>query len=300
MPVPLAVNHGGNIGDRPPIPAAFRRAVLHLLHHHRHPVGYLPQMGKELFPNQLGTDNPLRLVGEGVVREEMNPLLGALQQDGKKLLHPLPGEGADRDNMGKIVGRPQGRQLGEQRLLLLHRVHLVYHSHGGQTQLPEVFHQLHICLGKLRPRLGDQHRQVHIRHRILHLLHHVPAQGILGLQKAGGINKHQLGLPFGEDAGDSGAGGLGLLGDDGYLLPHQAVQEAAFAGVGLAHQGDKSGTGAAHIHPPLSWVSGAWCRTHPWSVPAAPALPLPFPASGQRQGPPPRGRTLEGEAWNGR
>ena len=90
-------------------------------------------------------------------------------------------------------------------------------------QLLDIFDELALRIHNLAKRIGDQHGAVHIPHRVGHLFNHIVPQLILRLVQAGGIDKDQLHLALGQNAGDAGAGGLGLVRDDGDLLPHQKV-----------------------------------------------------------------------------
>ena len=59
--------------------------------------------------------------------------------------------------------------------------------------------------------------------------------------QARGVQQHKLGILTVHHAVDPVAGGLGLVGDDGDLLPHQGVGEAGLAHIGPPADGDHSG-----------------------------------------------------------
>ena len=57
---------------------------------------------------------------------------------------------------------------------------------------------------------------------------------------AGCVHKDKLTLPPVFDAANAVAGGLGLIGDDGHLLPHKGVGQGGLAHIGPSADGDNS------------------------------------------------------------
>ena len=91
MALTLAVDHGVNINDRP----VGALPLLHGLYRHGNAVRDL--LGKEtqrLFPQHLGGDDPLRLVGQHVVVKVVWPLNGGLVQQLPQERYPVAGLGA--------------------------------------------------------------------------------------------------------------------------------------------------------------------------------------------------------------
>ena len=78
----------------------------------------------EFFPDDLGADLPLGLVGDHVFGEELGTLGQIGRQEVQQLLHPLAGLSGDGDDGLEVVGGLVGLHDG-QKLLLLHRVDLV-------------------------------------------------------------------------------------------------------------------------------------------------------------------------------
>jgi len=88
---------------------------------------------------------------------------------------------------------------------------------------------------------------------IVNLLHHPAVKLGVGLVDSGCVDKDDLGggmagfaraLLFQRDLEDTvnaGAGGLGLVRDDGKLLTEKSVQEGRLARVGAADDGDEAG-----------------------------------------------------------
>ena len=62
-----------------------------------------------------------------------------------------------------------------------------------------------------------------------------------GLEEAGRVDEHDLGVVEGEDAGDAIARGLGALARNGELLADEPVEERRLTHVRLADDGDESG-----------------------------------------------------------
>ena len=98
--------------------------------------------------------------------------------------------------------------------------------------------------------VGDGFHQqkdaVHVGHALLHHVHHVVPQAVGRLVEAGGVHEDELTVPTGENGADAVAGGLGLVADDGDLLPHQGVGQGGLTHVGAAADGDD--TAALDLH----------------------------------------------------
>ena len=74
-------------------------------------------------------------------------------------------------------------------------------------------------------------------------------QGIaMGGLKTRGVDKNELGLPGGADAGDAVSGGLRFARGDADFLTHQGIEQGGLAHIGLTHNGHQATalTGQAH------------------------------------------------------
>ena len=71
-------------------------------------------------------------------------------------------------------------------------------------------------------------------------VHHSPVEAGAGLVYAGGVDENNLPGRQREDALNSGARGLRLVGHDGDLGPDQRVHERRFAYVGAPQDGDEA------------------------------------------------------------
>jgi hypothetical protein len=146
--------------------------------------------------------------------------------------------GGDGDDGVKAVpGLVIGGNHRQQRRRL-HGVDLVDAQNAGDLLLPDAADE-----GPLRPpHVGDGlHQQkgaVHVAEAGGDHLHHVVPQRGLGPVEARGVQQDELGVPPVHHAVDAVAGGLGLVGDDGHLLPHQGVGEAGLAHIGPSADGD--------------------------------------------------------------
>ena len=90
-------------------------------------------------------------------------------------------------------------------------------------------------------RLHQQQRAVYIRKAGGDNLHHVVAQRGLRPVQTRRIQQNELRIVPVDDAVNAVAGGLGLVGDNSYLLPHQGVGQAGLAHIRPAADGDHSG-----------------------------------------------------------
>lgn len=143
--------------------------------------------------------------------------------------------------MGGLIGPHDGQQV-----LLFHGVNLIDDQHGGDPQRPDAADELLLRPAHIGDGLHQKHHRVHVGHALLHHPHHVVAQLGPGLVEAGGVDEHKLAVPPVEDGADAVAGGLGLIGDDGNLLPHQGVGQGGLSHVGPPHDGDHAGSLDVH------------------------------------------------------
>ena len=121
-------------------------------------------------------------------------------------------------NVFRILGRHR-HKLGKRMFALhllqprcqlfsaVHFVELVGHQHGRNV-FAEQGHDFGIC-GCKAARIHDKQHQVHITHRTQHGFVERAVQGIaMGGLKTRGVDKNELGLSGGSDAGDAVSGGL--------------------------------------------------------------------------------------------
>ena len=92
-------------------------------------------------------------------------------------------------------------------------------------------HQHHFRFIQCAVRLKQHHGNIHIRNGIAGSLIHALAQLVVRLVYTGGVQQHILQRPPGDHAGNAGAGGLRLRGDDSHFLADQEVRQAGFAHV---------------------------------------------------------------------
>ena len=71
-------------------------------------------------------------------------------------------------------------------------------------------------------------------------VHHVVPQTGLGLMEARGVQKDILRVAQLHHGGDAVAGGLGFIGNNGDLLPHDGVGEGGFTHIGPTADGNHS------------------------------------------------------------
>ena len=151
----------------------------------------------------------------------------------------VPLQGGNGDNFGKLelfgIEIHEGKQpgLGEQ-------VDLVEQEQCRQAALPDQF-QNKAVTGTISG--GDVHhgqQQIDALQGIVDGPHHSPVQLIPGLVNSRSIGKDDLSFRLGVNAQNFVPGCLGLVRDDGHLLPQQVVEQGGFSGIGTADQGDES------------------------------------------------------------
>ena len=197
----------------------------------------LVQTLQQLLPHQFRADLPLRLVGDHVLGEKVGPLRGELVQFLHQFLQPVAGLGGDGQDGRKIMGLAvKGDDLQQPRFL--HGVDLVDDKDGGHAALLDAPDQLLFLRSDGRHGLHQQQHAVHIRHALLHHADHEVPQPCPWLVEARGVHQHELGLAPVHDGGDAVAGGLGLVGHDGHLLPHQGVGQRGLSHIGPPAQGN--------------------------------------------------------------
>ena len=180
----------------------------------------------------------------------MGTLLGELGAFLQQSLHPLPGLGAEGHHGGKLhLSGVPGNDCQER--LLLHRVDFVDDQNDWLPGLAQLLQQSLL----LRPYVGNGlHHQkdgIHLGYRLPGDAYHVVTQLGSGLVEAGGIHKDKLELTPVYNAADAVPGGLGLVGYNGHLLPHQPVGQGGFSHIGAACNGDHCGF-ACHSGSPFA------------------------------------------------
>ena len=144
--------------------------------------------------------------------------------------------GAERDELP--IGRHTGKDtIGGRKIDLVDDQD---HRHVCRLALDIAHHQL-VAPARW---LGDVHNQaddVGIRQRRLCLVHHVLAEPVQRLVKAGRVQENHLSVGPGKDSGQPLAGRLRLVADDCDLLAQPAVDQSGFADVRPADHGNKAG-----------------------------------------------------------
>ena len=198
----------------------------------------LVQAQQQLLPQDLTHHLPLRLVGGLALREQPGALLAVLAQLAHQLLQPRAGVGGDgQDGIEAVPDLVIGGDHRQQ-LRRLHSVDLVDAQDAGELFFPDAVDQ-----GLLRGAyMGDGFHQqkgaVHVGEAGGDHLHHILSQGVTGLVEARSVQQDELGVPPLHHAVNTVVGGLGLVGDDSDLLPHQGVGQAGLAHIGPSADGD--------------------------------------------------------------
>jgi hypothetical protein len=128
----------------------------------------------------------------------------------------------------------------QQQRLVFEQVHLVEDQHDGRAGLADQVRGALVLDAEGRRRIHQEEQQVALLQRIAHGVHEALVELRIGAVNPGSIDEYDLRAIERQHALYGGAGGLGLVGDDGHFLPHQGVQQRGFAGVGTPHQRDES------------------------------------------------------------
>ena len=204
-------------------------------------MGDLPlKQAEHLFPQNFRHHLPLRLVGGHVLREQLGAFGQVADEGVHQLGHPIPLLGGDGQDGVKVELLLIGVDNLQQLVLLFQRVNLVDNQHPRHLQRLHPLHQLQFRCAGLGDGLYHQYGGVHIGDAGSYHPVHVLPQPVPCLVKPRRVGEHELTIPPGDDAADAVAGGLGLVGDDGDLLPYQCVEQGGFAHVGAANDGDDS------------------------------------------------------------
>ena len=212
-------------------------------HLHRRAVGdLLVQTQQHLLPHRLGADLAVRLVGGHAVGEELRPLLSVACQQPHQLLQPVAGACGDGHDGSEIrISLAVGGNDRQQVVLFGHGVDLIDAENARQLLLPDALQQYFLRLAHVGDRLHQQHRALHVRQALPHDFHHVVPQSGAGLVQTRCVQQHILGVPPVHHAVNAVSRGLGLIGHNGDLLPHQGVGQAGLAHIGPSAHGDHSG-----------------------------------------------------------
>ena len=149
--------------------------------------------------------------------------------------------GGDRDDGVKAVPFLVVGGDDRQQLRRLHSIDFVDAEDAGNFFLLHPLNQRFFRAAHMGNRLHQQQRAVYIRKAGGDHLHHVVAQRGLRPVQARRIQQNELRIVPVDDAVNAVAGGLGLVGDNSYLLPHQGVGQAGLAHIRPAADGDHSG-----------------------------------------------------------
>ena len=214
---------------------------LHQFDLHRYAVWhFLIQIEQQLFPDDLSDQLALGLVGHHAVGKQLRRFKAHFLQFFHQDVQAIAGPGADRDHSLELMGLSIGGDHGQQGLLF-HRIDLVDDQHCGQVVFLDLVQQHLLRNTDACHRLHQQQCSVHVRHSIGDDLHHIIAQPGLWLVQAGGIQKDHLAIVPVKNAGDPGAGSLGLIRNDGHLAAAQGVGQGGLSHVRTAHHRKNTG-----------------------------------------------------------
>ena len=190
----------------------------------------VPHEEQCFFADDLSHQLFFRHIGVGVIIKVMGTFHGVTAQSIKQLLAAFFVAHADGVDCIKHTQCLQLCLAGFQIGRVFHKVSLVDDRNGWAAAVQR-FHQRHLRFVQRTIGLEQHHGNIHIRNGIAGGLIHALAQLVMRLVHTGSIQQHILQRPPGDHAGNAGACGLGLRGDDGHLLADQEVRQAGFAHV---------------------------------------------------------------------
>ena len=231
----FAINGGVHFDDLVPLPLGKADQL------HGGAVGdLLIQAEEQLFPQNLGADLALGLVGDHVLREELGAFGQEIGQQLQQFLHAFVVFGGDGQDGVEAVGLGVGVHDGQQGFLF-HGVDLVDDQHRGDVQAFDACDELRFRTADVGDGFHQQQHRVHVGHALLDHVDHVVAQLGAGLVEAGSVHEDELAVVPVDHGADTVAGGLGLVGHDGDFLAHQRVGQGGLAHIGPAHNRDHAG-----------------------------------------------------------
>jgi hypothetical protein len=163
-----------------------------------------------------------------------------LQEQGREELHVVAVAGGEGDDLDEVQQRAVLLDRGED-LRLGHAVDLVdgedHRTPGLREHVAHVAVAGAVGLGDV----DDPHREVHLAQASHRRLHHALVHPVHRLVDARRVEEDDLPSGRVDDGQDPVARGLGLVGDDRHLLPHQPVHQRRLPDVGSSDDGDEPG-----------------------------------------------------------
>jgi len=223
-------------------------ALLEFINAHRQGVRHLiAQQQQGRLADQIGRDFALIEIGQLVFGKLRRRDRQAGFQRREQLLQPAAGDrrkGHRRSVRDEGLVRVSARfpRLGRHQVNLVEAQQQVRFApqRGQQAGNPL------IVLIRLLTRIHQEEHDVHPIERLFGFLIQKLTEFMLRGMNAGRVHKNQLRCLSRQDAQLTAAGRLRPRGDGGDLLPQQGVDERGLAHVGLAQDGDETGTKLCH------------------------------------------------------
>ena len=183
-----------------------------------------------LFADDLSHQFFFRHIGIGVIVKVMGTFHSVAAQSIEQFLAAFLVAHTDGIDLIEHAQRLQLCLAGFQIGRFFHKVGLINDGNGRAAAVQRL-HKCHLRFVQRAVRLEQHHGNIHIRNGIAGGLIHALAQLVVRLVHTGSIQQHILQRPPGDHAGNAGAGGLRLRGDDSHFLADQEVRQAGFAHV---------------------------------------------------------------------
>ncbi len=168
-----------------------------------------------LFADDFASDDAFRLIGEGVVVEEMLAGLRKLFQFFGQVVDSAVLYRRNRNDRLKRIQLRKFGNLRHQDRFVRQKINFVEARTAGICCCSKFFNQFQRRRGNLFPRFFHKQAGIYAGDRLQHGLDHIFAQTVARLQKAGRVNKDKLCFPLRQDAHDARTRRLRLVRNDG-------------------------------------------------------------------------------------
>ena len=191
---------------------------------HCHAVGQLViEVQQHLLPDDLGNDEPFRVVGDHILREEEGSFRKQPLQGLQQSLDIVVFFGGDPDD---LLEDPQFFVLVVDLFVFIrcHFVDLVDHQDLRGPDILQDVHDVFVSGAFAELVVYDEDDGLGVIEGVGGGVHHEVAQFVPGFVDPRCVHEYHLQIVFGVDAPDGIPGGLGFVRDDGDLLAQDGVQ----------------------------------------------------------------------------
>src|SRR3984893_4698469 len=209
---------------------------------------------EQLFPDDLGREEPLGLIGQEVLRIQPVAVGEPMDEAAFQPVDVVPRRRRDRHDLGEL------RHPG---VLVDHRqqpgfpdqIDLVENQEEDRKRALRKIDHVLVALAMALAGVHHQPEDVHLADRLDRRVDHPSVHPVQRAMDSGRVQEHHLGIRVVPDAENPGARRLGLVRDDGELGPDETIEERRLAGIWPADERYEAG-----LHRDDSTWEEASCR----------------------------------------